>query len=75
MPPFRSIKPVCHVRHKTVPEFISNLYDVDENHISTFTDVKQQFMCDLREVYISGLRISAVYTYFKFAHEFASRYR
>ena len=34
------IKPVCHDRHKTVPEFIFILYAVDENHISTFTDVK-----------------------------------
>ena len=35
------IKPVCHDRHKTVPEFIFILLsDVDENHISTFTDVK-----------------------------------
>ena len=33
-------KTVCHDRHKTVPEFILIPYDVDENHISTFADVK-----------------------------------
>ena len=27
MPPFGGIKPVCHVRHKTVPEFILILCD------------------------------------------------
>ena len=27
MPPFRGIKPVCHDRHKTVPELIVILCD------------------------------------------------
>ena len=40
MPPFWGIKPVCHDSHKTVPEFILILCNVDENHISMFTDVK-----------------------------------
>ena len=40
MPAFGGIKPVCHNRHKTVPEFILILYDVDENYISMFADVK-----------------------------------
>ena len=42
MPPFGDIKPFCHDRHKTVPELI---VAVDDNHISTFTDVK--FACTL----------------------------
>ena len=37
MPPFGGIKPVCHDRHKTVPEFIVILCD---NHKIMFTDVK-----------------------------------
>ena len=50
MPPFGGIKPVCHDRHKTVPEFIvvhsnSMRSDVDDNHRGTFTDVK--FACTL----------------------------
>ena len=40
MPPLMDIKPVRHDRHKTVSEFILIIYNVDENHISTFTDVK-----------------------------------
>ena len=39
MPSFGDIKPVCHDRHKKVYEFILIIYYVDENHISTFTDV------------------------------------
>ena len=37
MPPFGGIKPVCHDRYTTVPEF---MLDEDENNISTFADVK-----------------------------------
>ena len=38
--PLGAYKPVCHDCHKTVPDFILIPYDVDGNHISTFTDVK-----------------------------------
>ena len=38
--PLKAYKPVCRDRHKTVPEFILIPYDVDENHIGMFTDVK-----------------------------------
>ena len=40
MPPFEDMKPVCQDCHKIVPEFILIPYDVDGNHIGTFTDVK-----------------------------------
>ena len=47
MPPFGGIKPFCHDRHKTVPEFIVILFDQLWMTItkSTFTDVK--FACTL----------------------------
>ena len=49
MPPFGGIKHVCHDRHKTVPEFILIPYDVDENHIRSFTDVNPAgTFCKLR---------------------------
>ena len=49
IPLFWDIKPVCHDRHKTVPDFIFILYDVDKNHISTLTDVKPaRTFCQVR---------------------------
>ena len=39
MPPFGGIKPVCHDRHKTVPEFIIMICDqMWMTIIFTFTD-------------------------------------
>ena len=40
MPPFGGIQPFCHDCHKTMPELILILCNVDENHISAFTDVE-----------------------------------
>ena len=45
----KATKHVCHYCHNTVPEFILILYDVDENHMSVFTDVKKaRTLCQLR---------------------------
>ena len=49
IPPFGGMETFCHNRHKTVPEFILILYDVDENHIRTFTDLRfARTVCQLR---------------------------
>ena len=44
MPPFWGIKPVCHDRHRTVPEFIVILCDQSGNDIASPFIVIRSFL-------------------------------
>ena len=69
MPHFGGLKTVCYTYHQTVSEIILILYDVDENRITLFTDVKPTVMFRQLKTFRLGNVFSAkLFNFFQTMH-------